>query len=85
MNAVVRIMPGFLLPTIFEPSQRMKVSQKIYIIVGVPMPARVRKPADSVVRIEPMIATSFLNQRFRSKMINKPENTPMIMDGSLIE
>ena len=73
-----------LLPTILEPSQRMRASQKTYMISAVPFPARKRKAVESVVRIEPIIATSFLNQRLRRRMIKKPAMTAMMMDGNFI-
>ena len=72
-------------PTIFEPDQRMSASQKIYIMAGVPLVARNKKAVERVVRMDAMIATSFLNQRFRSKMMKNAVATAMIMDGSLID
>ena len=76
---------GLLLPTIFEPAQRMMLSQKIYMTTGVPKVASDRKAVESVVRTDPIIATSDLNQRFRSKTMKKAAKVPKRMDGSLIE
>ena len=75
----------FSLPTILEPSHKMSASQKTYMIVGVPEPARNRKATDNVVRIEPTMATSFLNQRLRRRMRNSAVSTAIIIDGSLME
>ena len=72
------------MPTIFEPSHKIRASQKTYIIIGVPLPARKRKAVDSVVTMELIIATSFLNQRLRRRMINKAAKTAIMIDGSLI-
>ena len=55
------------------------------MMVGVPWPERKRKAVESVVRMDPTIATSDLNQRFKSRTMKKAANTPMMMDGSLIE
>ena len=74
-----------MFPTIFEPSHRMSASQKIYIMFGVPDPARNKKAVDKVVKIEPIIATSDLNQRFSNKIMKSAASTAMIMDGNLIE
>ena len=74
----------FLLPTILLPSQRMKLSQKTYIMSGVPKFARHRKAVDKVVSIELMIATSDLNQRFNSRTIKNAAAAPKIMDGKRI-
>ena len=73
------------MPTILEPSHKIRASQKTYIISGVPFPARNRNAVDRVVRMEPIIATSFLNQRFRSKIMKKPAMTAIMIDGNLIE
>ena len=74
-----------MFPTIFEPSHRMSASQKMYIMFGVPDPARNKKAVDKVVKNEPIIATSDLNQRFSSKMMKSAANTAITMDGNLIE
>lgn len=63
----------------------MTANQKIYIMAGVPEPARNRNAVESVVRIEPTIATSDLNQRFSNNIMKKPATAPMMMDGNLIE
>lgn len=63
----------------------MTASQKTIMIVGVPEPARNRNAVDSVVKIEPTIATSDLNQRLSSRITNKPVNTAIMIDGSLME
>lgn len=62
----------------------MIASQKTYMISGVPFPARNRKAVDSVVRMEPTMATSFLNQRLSKRMMKKPAATAMIIDGNFI-
>ena len=63
----------------------MMASQKIYIIFGVPKPARNRKAAESVVRIELTIATSDLNQRLSKSTKNNAVKTAIMIDGNLIE
>ena len=72
------------LPLILEPSQSSNVGQKTNMISGVPLPARKRNGADKTVSTEAIIATLFLNQRFKSKIKSTPSNKPMIMLGSLI-
>lgn len=72
------------MPTIFEPSQRMSASQKIYIMAGVPLVARNRKAVERIVRIDPTIATSFLNQRLSRRTTKTAVATAMSIDGSLI-
>lgn len=71
-------------PLILEPSQRSKVGQKTSIISGMPEPARYRNGAESTTRIEAMIATLFLNQRFSSKIINTPRARLITILGSLM-
>ena len=73
------------MPTILEPSHKMSASQKIYMTVGVPDPAKNRNAVESVVRIDPTIATSDLNQRFKSRTMKKAAKTEMMIDGSLTE
>ena len=63
----------------------MTASQNTIMIVGVPEPARNKNAVDRVVRIEPTIATSDLNQRLRSRITNRPVSTAMIIDGNLME
>ena len=75
----------FSLPTILDPSHRISASQKMYIMVGVPEPAKNKKAVESVVRKDPTMATSDLNQRLRSKTMNKAAKTEIMMDGSLME
>jgi hypothetical protein len=76
---------GLLLPTIFEPAHRMMLSQKMYMTIGVPNVANDKKAVDRVVRIEPMIATSDLNQRFKRRTMKNAARVPNRIDGSLIE
>ena len=59
--------------------------QKTIIIVGVPEPARNKNAVDNVAKMEPTIATSDLNHRFRIRTINRAVRTAMIIDGSLTE
>ena len=73
------------MPIILEPSQSMTASQKIYMIFGVPNPARNKNATDKVVRIEPTMATSDLNQRLSNRMMNKAVSTAIIIDGNLME
>ena len=54
-------------------------------MVGVPLPAKKRKAVESVVKIEPITATSDLNQRFSNKMMNNAASVAKIIDGNLIE
>ena len=73
------------LPTIFDPDQSMMASQNTYMMAGVPLVARNKNAVDSVVRIEAMIATSDLNQRFKSRMMKNAVATAIMIDGSLID
>lgn len=73
------------LPMILEPSHIITASQKTYMMLGVPKPARNKKATDSVVKIEPIIATSDLNQRLRRRMRNSAVSTAIIIDGNLME
>lgn len=69
---------------ILEPSQSSRVGQKTNIIRGVPEPVRYRNGADKTARMEVIIATLFLNQRFRRRIKRKPRKKPKMMLGSLI-
>ena len=62
----------------------MRLSQKTYIISGVPKLARHKKAVERVVSIELIIATSDLNQRFRSSTIKNAAAAPKMIDGILI-
>ena len=68
----------------FEPSQRMRASQKTYMIAGVPLVARNKNAVESTVSTDPTMATSFLNQRFKRRTMKSAARTAMIIDGSLI-
>lgn len=72
-------------PWILEPSQSKSVGQKTSIISGVPEPAKKRKEADSIARIEASRATLVLNQRLSNRISNRPSINPMTMLGSLTE
>lgn len=63
----------------------MRASQKMYMIVGVPESARNKKAVESVVKMEPTMATSDLNQRFSNNTIKNAAKAPMMIDGSLME
>ena len=62
----------------------MNDSQKTYMMSGVPKFARQRKAVDNVVSIELIMATSFLNQRLRSKTMKNAAAAPKMTDGNLI-
>lgn len=76
---------GLVTPWIFEPSQSNSVGQKANIMSGVPEPAKNKNVADKTARIEARRATLFLNQRLSSKIRRIPNNTPMMILGSLTE
>ena len=73
------------MPTILEPSHKVRESQNIYIIAGVPFPDKNRNAVDKVVRIEATIATSFLNHRFRRRIMKNAVNIAIMTDGNLID
>ena len=60
-------------------------SQKTYMIAGVPFVARNKNAVERVVKIDAMIATSDLNQRFNRRMIKNAVATAIIIEGSLID
>ena len=76
---------GFFSPWILEPSHRSSVGQKTYMIRGVPKPETERKLDDITVMTLAMIATLFLNQRFRSMIRSNASKKPRIILGSLME
>ena len=71
-------------PWILEPSQRRRVGQKTNMIWGVPDPERSRKGGDKTVIMEAMMATLFLNQRFKRRMSKMARRQPRIILGSLM-
>ena len=62
----------------------MKLSQKTYMMSGVPKLARHKKAVERVVSMELIIATSDLNQRFKSKTMKNAAAAPKMMDGRRI-
>ena len=69
---------------ILAPSQRMRVSQNKYIIIGVPEPAKNKNMGESTVMMDARRATFVLNQRLSRRMSKMPVAKPRMIDGSLM-